>query len=154
MLRRTYPALYWSTIRRVFKGPVNGYELAELPSEEVLDEFLTFYRDKLVVTVVHNGLNSEAQHVVTRESDPLMSHFIAQLNSRNYGNPAEVKFALVPIQQAAQFVDKHKILCVPTMCLFHEKQLVQKVVGHRHRELSTKCLFFLRNHGRNIFCSV
>ncbi len=154
MLRRTLPFLYLMEMQRVWKGPVNGYEVAELPNEAVLDEFLTVYRDKLVVTIVHNGLNPQAPHVVSSQYDPLMAHFLSQLNALNYGNPAEVKFALLPIQHAAQFVENHQVLCVPTMVLMHDKKMVQKTVGHRHRELMVKCLFFLRNNGRNVFSNI
>ncbi len=151
MFRRCLPSLWVHSMSRVWKTPSNGYDISELPNEDILAEFLAFYKEKLVVTVVHNGLNPTAPHVVEREFDPLMAHFIRSLNHHNFGNPAEVKFALVPLQSAKKFVETHKVLAAPTCMLMHNNAAVQRTVGIRHGELQVKCLFFLRNNDKNIF---
>ena len=151
MLRRTALMHHIFQMNRVSQPPASGYEISELPDEATLQLFLDHFKEKLVVAIVHNGLNPAAQHVLSLQHDPVTTHFVTQLSNYNFGNPTEVKFALVPVQRARKFVEEHRILAVPTSVVLHNNKLIERTVGHRHRELATKCLFFLRNNGKNIF---
>ncbi|GET92359.1 hypothetical protein, conserved [Leishmania tarentolae] len=55
MLHRSSPSLFLKGIFKVNKPPVTGYEIADLPNEKVLHEFMQFYRTKGVVVILHSG---------------------------------------------------------------------------------------------------
>ncbi|KAG5468338.1 hypothetical protein LSCM1_02318 [Leishmania martiniquensis] len=55
MLQRSCTWLFLKRILKVSKPPMTGYEIAELPNEKVLHEFMQFYRSKGVVVILHSG---------------------------------------------------------------------------------------------------
>ncbi|KAG5494025.1 hypothetical protein JKF63_01858 [Porcisia hertigi] len=55
MFQRSCSRLFLGRIFRVGKPPVTGYEIAELPNEKVLHDFMQFYRTKGVIVIVHSG---------------------------------------------------------------------------------------------------
>ncbi|KAK7196295.1 hypothetical protein NESM_000565600 [Novymonas esmeraldas] len=173
MLLQSCRRLFLSKVLKVSKPPVTGYEIAELPNEKVLHDFMTFYRTKGVVVILHSGtvhaspaasssgvasstVSGTRRDTATKpkthlQQDPLTRSFISSLNAMNLGHPDEVKLALVPGPQAPRFVDEYNIITFPTSLLFLNGQCVYRVTGARSRELSIKSLFMLRNGGRNIF---
>lgn len=170
MLRFTNSRLFISKLRAVSKPPAGGYEIAELPNEKVLKEFMNFYKSKGVLAVLHSGNihknalldggskrglgkagGGETGGASVIASDPLTRTYISSINAMNLGNPDEVKIALVPGPQAPHLVEEFNIITYPTTLLFLDGKCVYRVVGARTRELSIKSLFMLRNAGRNIF---
>ncbi|KAG5491722.1 hypothetical protein JIQ42_01628 [Leishmania sp. Namibia] len=55
MFHRSCTWLFFNRIFKVSKPPMSGYEIAELPNEKVLHEFMQFYRSKGVVVILHSG---------------------------------------------------------------------------------------------------
>ncbi|CAM38597.1 conserved hypothetical protein [Leishmania braziliensis MHOM/BR/75/M2904] len=55
MFQRSYTWLFFNRIFKISKPPVTGYEIAELPNEKVLHDFMQHYRTKGVVVIVHSG---------------------------------------------------------------------------------------------------
>lgn len=144
-MKRTCLSRMLGVLRNIPKPPIAGYEISELPNEKIFFDFLRHHKEKLVIAVLHSGC-------FTRVSDdPLTSGFISTLNLQNYGHPTLVKFALVPGPNAVKMVEEHSVLTYPTTLLFYDGKVCERVVGARSRELSIKCLFKLRNEGKNIF---
>lgn len=54
-MHRTTPRWFITKIFKVSKPPVSGYELAELPNEKILHDFMQHYRTKGVLVVLHGG---------------------------------------------------------------------------------------------------
>lgn len=159
MLRGTSSRLFITKIRAVSKPPASGYEIAELPNEKVLKEFMNFYKSKGILAILHSG-NTQKNMLAKPSSsgaassivqDPLTRTFVSSINALNFGNPDEVKIALVPGPQAPRLVEEFNVLTYPTTLLFLDGKCVYRVVGARSRELSIKSLFMLRNANRNIF---
>jgi hypothetical protein len=145
-MRRTFPVSFlYRRALQVSKPPLSGYEVSELPDEHVLQEFVVSHKGRLVMTIVHSGRFQSIRE------DPLTRQFISRLNGYNFGNPEELAFALVPGPSAKKIVDDNAIITYPTTLLMWEGGCFDKVVGARPSELSVKCLFKLRNEGRNIF---
>ncbi|KAL7707773.1 hypothetical protein N2W54_003418 [Lotmaria passim] len=55
MFQRTCSRLFITKIFKVSKPPATGYEIAELPNEKILQDFLQFYRAKGVLAIFHSG---------------------------------------------------------------------------------------------------
>ncbi|KPI85918.1 hypothetical protein ABL78_5002 [Leptomonas seymouri] len=55
MLQRTSPRFFITKIFKVSKPPATGYEIAELPNEKVLQDYLHFHRTKGVLVIFHSG---------------------------------------------------------------------------------------------------
>lgn len=144
-MRRTFTARYLGALRNIPRPPISGYEIAELPNERILREFLAVHKEKLVVAILHSGCYPRIK------DDPITSCFVGTLNLQNYGDPNLVRMALVPGTGCNKLLDEYNILTFPTTLLFHNGKLFDRVVGARGRELSIKCLFKLRNEGQNIF---
>lgn len=170
MLRTTSALRFFAKIRAVTKPPASGYEVAELPNEKVLQEYMSFYKSKAILAILHsghihrntmlrgggtNGLGKAGGGGVGAASsisgDPVTRTFVSSINAFNFGNPDEVKITLVPGPQAPRLVEEYNILTYPTTLLFLDGKCVYRVVGARSRELSIKSLFMLRNAGRNVF---
>lgn len=145
MLRRTLCAHYLGVLRNIPRPPISGYEIAELPNERVLREYLNVHKEKLVIAILHSGCYPRIK------DDPITSCFVGTLNLQNYGDPHLVRMALVPGPQCTKLLDEHNVLTFPTTLLFHNGAVFDRVLGARGRELSIKCLFKLRNEGLNIF---
>lgn len=60
MLQRSYCRRFLGSVFKVGKPPVTGYEIAELPNEKVLHDFMQFYRTKGVVVILHSGASYAA----------------------------------------------------------------------------------------------
>eukprot|EP00796_Vickermania_ingenoplastis_P007321 gene7321-5157_t len=152
MLRRTFGQCFLKSVYRISKPPVSGYEMSELPSERVLYEFMQHYQSKGVIVVVHSAdaavskaSESPAAKPGIISEDPLLRTFVSSMNTVNFGNPSEVKIALVPGKKAPTFVREFCIVTYPTTLLFFNGKYVDRCVGARTRELSIKSLFMLRN---------
>ena len=144
MLRRCPVRHFITKIAKISKPPMSGYEISELPNEQVLQDFVRHHRERLVLTILHSGLPR-------LQEDHVVSSFVATLNMQNFGHPSQVAFALVPGPQAPILVDQNAVLGFPTTLLLWNGKVFERVVGARSRELSIKSLFKLRNEGRNIF---
>ncbi|EPY39206.1 hypothetical protein AGDE_04722 [Angomonas deanei] len=160
---RCSPSLrFISKIMKVSRPPVSGYEMAELPNEKLLGEFMQYYKTKGIIVIFHNadgyartvGKSGDGKASSGIESDPLTRSFISSINGMNLGNPDEVKLALAPGTQCPRMVDTYNILTYPTALLFLDNTCVYRVTGARTNELSIKSLFMLRNGSRNIFSRV
>ncbi|CBZ30402.1 conserved hypothetical protein [Leishmania mexicana MHOM/GT/2001/U1103] len=60
MFHRSSTSRFLKGIFKVNKPPVTGYEIAELPNEKVLHDFMQFYRTKGVVVILHSGASYAA----------------------------------------------------------------------------------------------
>lgn len=60
MFQRSSTSRFLKGIFKVNKPPVTGYEIAELPNEKVLHDFMQFYRTKGVVVILHSGASYAA----------------------------------------------------------------------------------------------
>lgn len=60
MFHRTFNRLFIMKIFKVSKPPAAGYEIAELPNEKVLHDFMQFHRSKGVLVVLHSGTSYAA----------------------------------------------------------------------------------------------
>lgn len=145
MLRGTSANRFLHVLGRITRPPISGYEIAELPNEKVLKEFVAFHKEKLVVALVHSGGFPKIS------DDPITGCFVSTLNLQNYGHPDNVRFCLVPGPSAPRLLDEQNILTFPTTLLYYDGAVVERVLGARGRELAIKCLFRLRNEGKNIF---
>lgn len=61
MFRRTGTSWFIAKIFSVSKPPTAGYEIAELPNEKVLRDFMQHYRTKGVLVILHSGLTAESK---------------------------------------------------------------------------------------------
>ncbi|ORC93689.1 uncharacterized protein TM35_000015660 [Trypanosoma theileri] len=154
MLRVTTRCSFITKISKISRPPASGYEIAELPDEKVLMDFIKFHKTRAVLAILHSGnlrkMRKGEQNMQITE-DPLTRSFISSVNAMNMGNPSEVKLALVPGPQAPKLVNEYSVLTYPTVLLFMNGKCVERVVGARTREVSIKSLFTLRNEKRNIF---
>jgi hypothetical protein len=55
MFQRTCSRLFITKIFKVSKPPATGYEIAELPNEKILQDFMQFHRTKGVLVILHSG---------------------------------------------------------------------------------------------------
>ncbi|KPA82369.1 putative mitochondrial hypothetical protein [Leptomonas pyrrhocoris] len=70
MLQRTYGRFFITKIFKVSKPPAAGYEIAELPNEKVLQDYLQFHRAKGVVVILHSGPPYAAAAVASAGGSP------------------------------------------------------------------------------------
>jgi hypothetical protein len=140
MLRRTPITAYLFAMARVRHPPSHGYELALIPEEDVLREFLATYNDKLIHVVVANG-----------EDCPLTKKITSVLHLTPLGHPRDVKLALLNAKQAPKLIRETGIMALPTTLVYFRGELVDRVVGIRMKELMTKSRFILRNHDMSPF---
>ncbi|KAH9577475.1 hypothetical protein LSM04_006565 [Trypanosoma melophagium] len=154
MLRTTARCSFITKISKISRPPASGYEIAELPDEKVLMEFIKFHKTHAVLAILHSGnlrKTRKGEQNMPITEDPLTRSFISSINAMNMGNPNETKLALVPGPQAPKLVNEYSVLTYPTVLLFMDGKCMERVVGARTRELSIKSLFTLRNAKRNIF---
>eukprot|EP00758_Cryptobia_borreli_P004426 Tbor_TRINITY_DN4364_c0_g1::TRINITY_DN4364_c0_g1_i1::g.7835::m.7835 len=178
MLRNTISRSWIFRARRVHSPPVNGYEVSELPNEKVFEEYMKQYgRDRLIVAVFHStplitGKTSDSklgglgdsritsansrnmsQQPTLSKSDQGARALIAGFNLVNLGHPDIVKVATIPGAQSPRLTEMHRILAHPTCLLYWNGKMIDRVVGARYHEVSTKALFTLRKEGKEVFSS-
>ena len=135
MLRFTSRTLGLFSAARLQQPPTHGYELSELPTEEVLPEFLDLHRDSVVHVIVGNGAECELTNKIT-----------SVLHHTPLGNPKDVKLALVHAADAPKLIKEQSVIALPTTLIYFRGRLIDRVVGARVRELMVKSRFTLRNN--------
>jgi hypothetical protein len=142
MLRRTgLTAAYWG-VNKLKYPPTHGYELAVLPDESVLPEFLHEHKDNIVHVIVGNG-----------DGCPLTKKMTSVLHHTPLGMPKDVKLALLEASKCERLIRDESILALPTTLIYFRGKLVDRVVGTRPRELMVKSRFTLRNHDLSPYSS-
>lgn len=139
MFRASKGQLLWA-LGKLKQPPSHGYELALVPNDEVLKEFLVAHPDKLVHVVVGNG-----------EDCQLTKKLTAVLHLTPLGLPRDVKLALLQAPTAQRLIKEQNVMALPTTLIYFRGELVDRVVGVRVKELMTKSRFILRNHDMSPF---
>lgn len=139
-MRQNRCQLFFWDVSRLLRPPKAGYELSLMPDETSLRDFIVLHREKVVITVIRD-----------HENCPLANKLISVFHHAPFGDPRSVRFAVISAQHAPRIIAENQVLAFPTSLLFFRRQVEEKVVGARPRDLMIKSRFLLRREGKNVF---
>ena len=128
----------FSSPSSLWSAPQAGYEIASLPHEKLLREYLDYHQHRLVLTILAD------------EKDSLCQGLLRALAHINLGFPGHVRLATVPIMEARDVIERERVLAVPTTLFYWKGSVVERTVGVRPLEIGTKSRMWLRSHNLSI----